>query len=652
MLVLLGYTSIETVIVQPSIKLDVMNVFGRDYRINEVNIDIDSTNHNMIIVNESIRYHLKGCFREIFRDLRDTTGFGVTLGRVSAYCEPECEFVHENNELIGRYGEICNQDPVLYTSITYHNVTQRVSDAYELHYTLWGGVWDRLARVLRGTIILPQDTNEAEVYFRPYGQVVEYEVIDNVVVFESLNVKGPFEIIIAYGRGDNTGSIGRQEVEERQSLYEQNSQRELSYSLYPIIFAIIMIVIVPIIIFYNYGREPQTSKVSFTRDPPNDMKPYKTNLLSMGQTGSITSEAISATILDLALRKHIVIEEVRTKDGRPIKDVYMTFKQRDDDILSIPEKMIYDFFYSIADIVKNRPSRVLSLNPQASKIASQVIFWVLFALFGFPIIIGLSVFSGAITGSASVGGLIFVALIGLTIYGYTRIDWEAKDIPTGQEGDENRIKWSQIERELRMSTTLGLKFQKLEKELKKEIQKEVGLDEYYDNKGYIISRIVLLLGIIFSGFSLYWMLSSDWLYRPVQFDGLITLSVLLLIIGIVLLSLPNRVFGRFSDKGIQAHNRIVGFRKFITDFSSLKRYPPSSLAIWDEIIVYATALGCAKNVEKHMRSLVGDNARTPVSRAASIGMASRMSRSVRSSSSSGGGGRGGGRAGGGGGGAR
>jgi uncharacterized membrane protein len=160
----------------------------------------------------------------------------------------------------------------------------------------------------------------------------------------------------------------------------------------------------------------------------------------------------------------------------------------------------------------------------------------------------------------------------------------------------------------------------------------------------------LIVGLIVVGLAFNNMGTVHPDFRPLHFDTLSYALGLLGLTGMILILLPNRVFGRFSKKGIETHNRIMAFRKFITDYSSLKRYPPSSLAIWDEIIVYATALGCADNVEKHMKKIVGANASTPISRAARIGITSRISSGVRSSSSSGG--RGGGRAGGGGRGAR
>ncbi len=37
--------------------------------------------------------------------------------------------------------------------------------------------------------------------------------------------------------------------------------------------------------------------------------------------------------------------------------------------------------------------------------------------------------------------------------------------------------------------------------------------------------------------------------------------------------------------------------------SRLKEYPPASAVIWDDIIVYATVLGLAEKVEKHLSEL-------------------------------------------------
>jgi uncharacterized membrane protein len=48
------------------------------------------------------------------------------------------------------------------------------------------------------------------------------------------------------------------------------------------------------------------------------------------------------------------------------------------------------------------------------------------------------------------------------------------------------------------------------------------------------------------------------------------------------------------------------FRRFLKAFSSLPEAPALAVIIWEKYMVYATALGVAKQVEKQVRALVAD----------------------------------------------
>ncbi|HIH75431.1 MAG TPA: DUF2207 domain-containing protein, partial [Methanosarcina sp.] len=46
------------------------------------------------------------------------------------------------------------------------------------------------------------------------------------------------------------------------------------------------------------------------------------------------------------------------------------------------------------------------------------------------------------------------------------------------------------------------------------------------------------------------------------------------------------------------------FKKYLTDLSALKEYPPESIKVWDSYLVYATALGVARQVFQNMPRIV------------------------------------------------
>lgn len=73
--------------------------------------------------------------------------------------------------------------------------------------------------------------------------------------------------------------------------------------------------------------------------------------------------------------------------------------------------------------------------------------------------------------------------------------------------------------------------------------------------------------------------------------------------GITVLSMKKDVFSRWTKEGLLYYLRWKNFEKFLLDFSALSSYPPASVAIWDEYIVYAAALGIAKAVAENFKKL-------------------------------------------------
>ncbi len=114
------------------------------------------------------------------------------------------------------------------------------------------------------------------------------------------------------------------------------------------------------------------------------------------------------------------------------------------------------------------------------------------------------------------------------------------------------------------------------------------------------------------------------------------------------------VFGRWTHHGREFYLKWENFRKFITDYSLLNERPPDSISLWEEYLVYATALGVADQVRKNLSRMIPKDmwerreghhflyTTTSVSAAASFSSLSAAASSSDSSSSSGGSGGGGG----------
>lgn len=78
-------------------------------------------------------------------------------------------------------------------------------------------------------------------------------------------------------------------------------------------------------------------------------------------------------------------------------------------------------------------------------------------------------------------------------------------------------------------------------------------------------------------------------------------SIIMGIAGIISIILPQKVGGRWTQEGVDYDAKWQAFKKYIQDFSLIKEYPPESVIVWNQFLVYATALGVADKVEKSMK---------------------------------------------------
>lgn len=126
------------------------------------------------------------------------------------------------------------------------------------------------------------------------------------------------------------------------------------------------------------------------------------------------------------------------------------------------------------------------------------------------------------------------------------------------------------------------------------------LGNYFSDKGSTRILMYALVGAII-GFILPFvcMAFSDIPNLTYCFWG----SIVFLIICIALFFLPDRNTGRWTQEGIDEFSKWQAFERFIKDFSLIKEHPPESIAIWNEYLIYATALGDAKAVIKAMKDI-------------------------------------------------
>jgi len=165
-----------------------------------------------------------------------------------------------------------------------------------------------------------------------------------------------------------------------------------------------------------------------------------------------------------------------------------------------------------------------------------------------------------------------------------------------------RLVWNDLIKSLKERKN-ALKFIKFQEKFRKSVTKSYELKRYFESKGDILMKI-------FSGV----MLAATWaliivciplakaeIPTAVFYSRFFPIFIIYLII---LLLLPARIFGRFTKDGYDVYLKLRNFRKFMTDMTLLKEYPPKSIIIWDQYLVYAAAFGVADKVINEMKIIV------------------------------------------------
>ena len=127
---------------------------------------------------------------------------------------------------------------------------------------------------------------------------------------------------------------------------------------------------------------------------------------------------------------------------------------------------------------------------------------------------------------------------------------------------------------------------------------------YFEHKGN--SRIagagIGLIVVSVLMFFLSEILAPSDLYPATAAVGMVCL--LGVILGITFIIYPivfKKSMGRWTKDGRVFYLKWKNFEKYLTDYSLIEKYPPSSVIIWDHYIVYAMALGVAETALKNMK---------------------------------------------------
>ena len=136
-----------------------------------------------------------------------------------------------------------------------------------------------------------------------------------------------------------------------------------------------------------------------------------------------------------------------------------------------------------------------------------------------------------------------------------------------------------------------------QQDVKHEYLDSDNLELYFNNKGSKFMKILgicgILLGIIIFVLGLFTNLRN----------GIFAIGggIALAIFSLIVIFLPNDIFGQWTKKGRVFYLKWSNFKKFLKDNSLINEHPPESIVVWKKYLIYGAALGVADNVYKSMK---------------------------------------------------
>ena len=159
---------------------------AKDYTLKEATMNIAIDPNGAVHVDEAISYTFDGDYNYVYRIL--DTSAGGTIQNINGYCsENMCNFkvepLPEGYRLIGEFSNTTPENLTFFISYDYYGVIKVHSDVSEFHYKLWGEEWEKPLGSLKGSITFPVE-NKSDIRYWTHPAVYTRDVnVENNVLY-------------------------------------------------------------------------------------------------------------------------------------------------------------------------------------------------------------------------------------------------------------------------------------------------------------------------------------------------------------------------------------------------------------------------------------------------------------------------------------
>lgn len=167
---------------------------------------------------------------------------------------------------------------------------------------------------------------------------------------------------------------------------------------------------------------------------------------------------------------------------------------------------------------------------------------------------------------------------------------------------ENRLDFNSFKKSVQKESS-ARKFLQNFRKWQMEVLHKIREKEFMDEKGNKTVKSFAAIFCVFVPLTILIVLTNFGAEHRPMIVYIRTMMFLCISVGIAIFLMRKDVFSRWTKEGLLYYLRWKNFERFLLDFSALSMYPPQSIAMWDEYIVYATALGIAKTVAENFKKL-------------------------------------------------
>ncbi len=168
--------------------------------------------------------------------------------------------------------------------------------------------------------------------------------------------------------------------------------------------------------------------------------------------------------------------------------------------------------------------------------------------------------------------------------------------------NRKKVVFKDFEREFKKSQIKAKKFYEDFSYFKSYVLDKAKEKNLLSKKGYYFSLLMGIIGI-FNSIFMVMDFSSNYAALASLFDYMSVAAITTFSLSLMPFFLNSTIFGRWTKFGIEYYRKFKALERFLSDYSLISEKPPESLTVWEDYLIYATALGIGNKVRKTIDKL-------------------------------------------------